>query len=150
MRKLCVVFLAVLVVAMPALAGDKAKCEGNGEDCMKKMSEKLAHKAWLGIEMDGTEDGHFRITKVIKDSPAAHAGFQKGDILLSMNGHDYSKDNMKAVKMQWSEVKPGSKAKYTVLRKGGKLELKAKLGSLPADYQKKYIQEHLTKFHQEG
>ena len=152
-RSLCI-FVVVLIVAMavPGFAGEKhhKKCDGTPDECKKKMAASFADKAWLGIEMDGTDDGHFKITKVLSDSPAAKAGFEKGDVLLAMNGHDYSKDNMKAVKMQWSELKPGSKAKYTVLRKGGKLEIKAKLGKMPAEYQKKYIKEHLAKYHQES
>ena len=152
-RSLCLV-IAVLIMAMavPGMAGEKhhKKCDGTPDDCKKKMAAKFADKAWLGIEMDGTDDGHYKITKVVSDSPAAQAGFEEGDVLLAMNGQDYSKDNMKAVKAAWSELKPGSKAKYTVLRKGGKIDIKAKLGSIPADHQKKYIKEHLAKYHQES
>lgn len=152
-RSLCLV-VAVLIMAMavPGMAGDKHQksCDGTPEECKKKLASKLAHKAWLGIEMETTDDGHYRITKVIADSPAAQAGLEQGDILLAMNGEDYSKGNMKAVKTEWSQLEPGSTAKYIVLRKGGKLKVKATLGTLPVEYQKKYIQEHLAKYHQES
>jgi len=147
-----VVAILIMAMAVPGMAGEKChkKCDGTPEECKKKMAAKFAQKAWLGIEMDSTEDGHFKITKVVSDSPAAKAGFEKGDVLIAMNGQDYSKDNMKAVKAEWSELEPGSKAKYTVLRKGGKIQLKAKLDTLPIEYQKKYIKEHLAKYHQES
>ena len=152
-RSLCIV-VAILIMAMavPGMAGEKCdkKCDGTPDECKAKMLQKFAEKPWLGIEMDSKKDGHYTITKVVSDSPAAKAGFEKGDVLLAINGQDYSKDNMKAVKQAWSELKPGSKAKYTVLRKGGKLDLKAKLGTMPMEYQKKYIQEHMEKYHQES
>jgi len=147
-RSLCIaVVILIVAMAVPGLAGEKhhKKCDGTPEECKKKMAASFAEKAWLGIEMDGTEDGYYKITKVLADSPAAKAGFEKGDVLLAINGQDYSKGNMKAVKMEWSKLKPGSKAKYTVLRKGGKLQIKAKLGNMPAEYQKKYIKEHFAK-----
>lgn len=152
-RSLCVV-VAILIMAMalPGLAGEKSKkkCDGTPDEYKKKLTQKLAEKPWLGIEMDSKKDGHYTITKVISDSPAEKAGFEKGDVLLAINGQDYSKDNMKAVKKAWSELKPGSKAKYTVLRKSGKLTLKAVLGTMPIEYQKKYIEEHMAKYHQDS
>lgn len=152
-RSLCVV-VAILIMAMavPGMAGEKCnkKCDGTPEECTKKLTQKFAEKPWLGIEMANKKDGQTTITKVVSDSPAEKAGFEKGDVLLAINGQAYSKDNMKAVKKAWSELKPGSKAKYTVLRKGGKLTLKAQLGTMPIEYQKKYIEEHMAKYHQDS
>ena len=149
------VTIAALMIAFgaaPGFAGEKQhkKCDAPKEQCKKKLAAKFSHKAWLGIEMDTTKDGHYKITKVVSESPAAKAGFAKGDILLSMNGEDYSEKNMKAVKKLWSALEPGAKAKYTVLRSGEKIRFNAKLGSLPVEYQKKYMHEHFEKFHQES
>lgn len=149
MRKLCVVFLAVLVVAMPALAGDKAKCDGNGEDCMKKMSEKLAHKAWLGIEYETDESGHWVVEKVVPNSPAQKAGFEQGDVMLAVNDVKYSKDNKKELSAVYSKLEPGSSATYWVKRDGGKVKLEATLGSVPKDMQAKWINEHMENYHPE-
>ena len=155
-RSLCMtITIAALIIAFGAavgIAGEKQhkKCDAPKEQCKKKMAAKFSHKAWLGIEMDATKDGHYKITRVVPESPAAKAGFAKDDLLLSMNGEDYSEKNMKAVKKMWSALEPGAKAKYTVLRSGEKIGLKAKLGSLPVEYQKKYMHEHFEKFHQES
>ena len=143
------VFLAVLVVAMPALAGDKAKCEGNGEDCMKKMSEKLAHKAWLGIEYDTDDSGHWVVSKVESDSPAQKAGFEKGDVMLAVDGVKYSKENKSELKAVYSKLEPGSSATYYVKRGDKKVKLDATLGSVPKDLQAKWINEHMENNHPE-
>ena len=148
-RHLWIALLLIVAVAAPGLAGGKhhKKCDADPADCVKKMKQKFADKAWLGIEMNTTDDGRYQITAVVPDSPAATAGFVEGDIILSMNGHNYSETDKKAVKVAWSEVEPGSKAVYVVLRKGGKIKLKAKLDHVPEAYQKKWIKEHLAKYH---
>ena len=143
------VVVLVMLVAMPGFAGEKGKCAGDGEDCLKKMTQKLQHKAWLGIEYDTTEHGRWAISKVVPNSPAENAGFEKGDILLAVNGVDYSKDNKKAMKAVYSEFEPGSQATYVVKRKGGKVKLQATLGKVPKDLQAKWINEHMSKHHPE-
>lgn len=144
------VVVLMLAVAMPMFAGEKGKkCEGSGEDCVKKMKAKYEHKAWLGIEYEATEHGRWAISKVVSDSPAEKAGFEKGDVILAVNGVEYSKENKKAVKAVYSELEPGSTATYVVKRQGGKVKLEATLGSVPKDLQKKWIQAHMTDYHPE-
>ena len=149
MKKLCVVLLAMLVLATPALAGDKGKCEGSGEDCLKKMEKKIAHKAWLGIEYDTDESGHWVVSKVVPNSPAQKAGFEKGDVMLAVNDVKYSKDNKKALSAVYSKLEPGSSTTYWVKRADGKVKLDATLGSVPKDLQAKWINEHMEKNHPE-
>ena len=151
MKRASVLLVVVLVmaVAMPAFAGEKGKCAGSGENCLKKMSQKIQNKAWLGIEYDTNEHGRWEIAKVVPNSPAENAGFEKGDILLAVNGVEYSKDNKKALQAVYSELEPGSRATYVVKRKGGKVKLKATLGNVPKDLQAKWTNEHMSKNHPE-
>jgi len=151
MKRLSGVFVValVMVVAMSLSAGDKGNCESSGEDCLKKMQYKLQHQAWLGIEFDTTEDGYWKITEVVPDSPAAKAGFENGDVLLAINGVKLSKENKKAVKEAFSKLEPGSEATYVVKRESGKVKLEATLGHVPENLQAKWIQEHMSKYHPE-
>lgn len=151
MKRLSGVFVVALVmlVAMNLSAGDKGNCESSGEDCLKKMQYKLQHQAWLGIEFDTTEDGYWKITEVVPDSPAAKAGFESGDVLLAINGVKLSKENKKAVKEAFSKLEPGSEATYVVKRESGKVKLEATLGHVPENLQAKWIQEHMSKYHPE-
>ena len=147
MKKLVAVLVLVLVVALPAMAGEKGKCAGSGEDCLKKMSQKMAHKAWLGIEYDTNEQGRWVVEDVYKGSPAQKAGFEQGDVLLAINGVEYSKGNKPALKEVYSKLEPGSQAKYVVERQGGKVKLAATLGSVPQEVQAKWINEHMKNHH---
>ena len=142
------ILLTALAVSMSAVAGGE-KCKGAAEDCMHKMKTKLAHKPWLGIEYDKNEHGQMVIKKVHTDSPADQAGFQKGDILLAMQGEEYSKANKKALKAVWASVEPGSDVQYVVKRQGAKVELDATLAHVPKDLQKKWIAEHMKSDHPE-
>jgi len=142
------VVVLMLAVAMPMFAGEKGKkCEGSGEDCLKKMKTKFENKAWLGIEYEATEHGRWAISEVMKGSPAEKAGFEKGDVILAVNGVEYSKENKKAVSAVYSKLEPGSTTTYVVKRQGGKVKLDATLGHVPVDVQKKWIQAHLTEYH---
>ena len=149
MKKLFAIMVVMLIVALPAAAGDKAKCKGSGEDCLAKMKTKLAEKPWLGIEYETDEHGHWVVKKVYDGSPAQAAGFQKGDILLAMDGVKYSNDNKKELKAVYSKLEPGSSATYYVKRGEGKVKLEATLGTVPTEMQAKWINEHMEKYHPE-
>ncbi len=64
MRKVFALLVMVLFLAMPALAGEKGKCKGSGEDCLTKMKAKYSEMAWLGISYDTDEKGHWVVDKV--------------------------------------------------------------------------------------
>ena len=148
---LFIIAALVLAVALPTFAGEKhKKCDASAEECLKHMKEKLAKKAWLGIEMDGTEEGYYTITKVVEGSPAETAGFAAGDVLLAMNGVSYAEDNGKEIKAAWGEVSPGSTAVFVVKRDGEKTKLKAELAHVPDEMAKKWISKHMEKYHSEA
>src|SRR5688500_2377837 len=90
----------VLALSMPVSAGSGGK-KGTAEvgTCMKEMYSKVKDRGWVGVEMDEVkETGQTQITRVVDESPAQKAGFQKGDIILAINGVKASKDNHEAVK----------------------------------------------------
>ena len=149
MKKLFAILVVMLIVAMPTMAGEKGKCAGSGEDCLKKMEQKIAHKAWLGIEYETDDSGRWVVTDVVDNSPAQKAGFQKGDVMLAVNGEKYSKENKKALSAAYSKLEPGSTAQYIVKRGDGKVKLDATLGSVPKDLQAKWIHEHMDNNHPE-
>jgi predicted metalloprotease with PDZ domain len=147
MRKVFALLVMVLLLAMPAMAGEKGKCAGSGEDCLTKMKAKYSEMAWLGIGYDTDEKGHWVVDKVYDNSPAQNAGFQKGDILLAVNDVKYSKDNKQELKAVYATFEPGTKTTYWVKREGEKVKLEATLASVPEDLQKLWIAEHMEHSH---
>lgn len=147
MKKL-MIMLAALAVSMSAVAGGE-RCNHDGEEELAKLQAKYAAKPWLGIEYDKTDYGQMVVKKVHANSPAEQAGFQKGDILLTMEGEEYSKANKKAIKALYTDIKPGSEVQYVVKRQGAKVELDATMAHVPTDLQKKWIAEHMKENHPE-
>lgn len=144
-------FLAVALLlagASGVVAGAKEKCNADPAECKAKMKAKLAAKGWLGVEMDKNDDGKVAVTKVFPDSPAAAAGFEKGDVFVAVNGVSYyAEDAAAKKKLQKAWGGPGSDVAFTVKRAGAKKTLDATLGTIPPEVTKKWIDEHLKTHH---
>jgi len=150
-------FVAVAVVVTLLLAGgvvagekkhEKKDCTVSAEECLAKMKAKIASKPWLGIEYD-EKDGHYVITEVVNGSPAAQAGFLKGDILVAVNGASYCKSDEGKKKLQaaWSELELGSEAVWVVKRDGEKVKMKVTMGNVPPEVAKEWIHKHMKEYH---
>ena len=143
MKKLLVLVLAALLFPLSAAAGGDKQRTACGAECVEKLQAKYANKAWLGVEYDKTDSGYYKIKAVHPGSPAEKAGFQAGDIMLAMNGVEYTKANKKAVKAAWSEVSVGTEVNYKVKRQGEKVGLVATLDNVPADLQAQWIADYV-------
>ena len=149
MKRAMSVLVVVLLVAMAAAAGETKKCDGAGEDCLKKLTAKYQEMAWLGIAYDVDEDGRWVVSEVVPASPAAAAGFEVGDVLLAVDGEKYSKENKAALKALYASFEPGSQATYVVLRQDAKVKLTPTFGHVPPELQKKWIAKHMQEQHPE-
>lgn len=144
MKKL-LILLTALAVSLAAVAGEKH--QGSAEDCLAKMQAKYAEKPWLGVKYGKNDNGQTIVKKVFADSPAEEAGFQNGDILLAMQGVEYTKANKTAIKSAYADIKPGSEVRYMVERQGAEVEINATMAHVPKELQKKWIAEHLKSDH---
>jgi len=122
----------VMAIALPALAGSDDRCEKGTQECLDHMAMTLKDKGWVGIELDRSEAGQLSIERVVDDSPAAAAGFEKGDVLVALDGVAFGADNHAQMKAKWHEMVPGKTVRYTVMRHGKKKSLDVTLAS-PTD-----------------
>ena len=134
----------IMVMAVPATAGDANKCTASTQDCLNHMAKNLNDRGWVGIEMDDKGGvGMMVITKVIDDSPAQKAGFKVGDTLVAVNGVEFSEDNEKELKDIQYAMTPGADFTYTVSRKGSRVDLDVELGQLPDDVKAQWVGSHM-------
>lgn len=143
--------LMVAIVALPVFAGPKEgkdkKCTASTQDCLDKMVQKMKTRGWVGIEMDeGKGAKTISITKVVPGSPAEAAGFQVGDVLVSLDGNKFA-DNTEekcatcaAMKENWV---PGRKVHYVVSRGGREVAVDPVLGHIPSDVMATWIGQHM-------
>ncbi len=76
-----------------------------------------------------TDDGHshaFKVYSIIKDSPAAEAGMQKGDIIEAIDDHPASSFTLEQIRQMFKEAE-GKKHWLTVRRNGTVLTAKIRL-----------------------
>jgi membrane-associated protease RseP (regulator of RpoE activity) len=76
--------LALLVWAAPAAAWEP-KCPLDIATCLGQF-ERMKERPWLGILVDVDSLGHRTIQGTEAGSPAERAGFQKGDVLETIEG----------------------------------------------------------------
>jgi serine protease Do len=113
------------------------------------MIAKYQQKGWLGVELDKADNGRWAVARVFPDSPAEKAGFKAGDVFVSVNGVEMSKDNKDALKKAKHSMTPGSRASYVVARQGSKVKLNAELGSVPTEVIAEWVGEHMIHDHTE-
>ena len=144
-KKLMPALVAVVVLAGGAtLAQSPEKCDGELEQCIKYIAEKLKASGWVGVELERREeDGDFEIVKVIPHSPAKKAGIRKGDILRAINDMSLCELQGKTLaeaRLKWT---PGVSLTYTIERGGEDRQIKITLEAMPAPVLARYIGEHI-------
>jgi S1-C subfamily serine protease len=120
-----------------------------GEKCAKEAKAHAAHAAvaekakhgWLGLELDKSASGYV-VTGVAANSPAAEAGFQKGDVLVAFNGIALTDANKDALKKAKAGITVGSRVTYTVSRAGAQRQVTAKLAEVPKEVLARWEKEY--------
>jgi serine protease Do len=97
-------------------------------------------RGWLGVQIQQVtpqiakslglpKDEGALVADVTAGGPAAQAGFQQGDVILSFNGHDISK--VRDLPIVVAETPVGQVAKVHVWRKSGETDLSATVAQMP-------------------
>ncbi len=97
-------------------------------------------RGWLGVYIQGIDEDLAKnldleahkgalVAQVTSDSPAAAAGIEQGDVILSYNGKEIS--DLRDLTMAVSDTAPGTGAKLVVWRDGSEKTLDVEIGQLP-------------------
>jgi serine protease Do len=83
------------------------------EELVRTGTQKAARRPWLGLN-SLEEDGRVKVMQVNEESPAAQAGIEAGDIILSINGE--SVESLEGFyRKLWAGGPAGSEFRLTVL-----------------------------------
>ncbi len=148
MRKLVLVLVVALAVGSVALAGDYKCTKGVADDtqnCLNMMAAKMEKRGWVGLHLDQTEDGAYKVELVVEESPAEAAGFAVGDKLVALNGIRFDEANEEALHKEWENMTPGKEVTYTVARGSKDVTIEVTLAPLPDEVLAQAVGEHMLK-----
>lgn len=144
LRGTAVAVVLLLASSGAALAGGEHCAEKHTQASYDEMAKKYASHGYLGIETEKNAAGVYAVSKIAPGSPAEKAGFQKGDVLVALNGARFGDDNKEAVKKAKSQLAPGKAATYTVTRGGSEKQLTATLSTVPREVLAQWVGEHVV------
>ena len=106
------------------------------------IANGTVERGWLGVQIQpvtpevaeslGLESqGGALVASVVPDSPAEHAGFRAGDIVLSMDGE--ALEDPKALSRRVGDASAGTSSTFRVQRSGEVTDLEVKIGRMPGE-----------------
>lgn len=98
----------------------------------RMFSNGTGSRSQLGIKPED-KDGKVRIAEVVKNSAAAKAGLQAGDIIVNIDGNDISKAD--DVYNRLRRKRSGNEVRVLVLRDGEEKEITAKMQEGPRTFE---------------
>jgi serine protease Do len=101
-------------------------------------------RGWLGVHIQGLDEDLAKslglddakgalVAEVTPDSPAASAGFKRGDVVLSYAGHEI--DELRDLTSAVADTRAGTDVDVVVWRDGGEKTLKVEIGQMPGEEQ---------------
>jgi len=107
------IFLLLEIAPVASAAG---RCTGTASVCEQNIRAMMLGRKYLGVRFGDTRWG-LTVKSIIEDSPAAKAGLRIGDRILTVNGIDCSKADMRRFKTVLGGVK-AARVTIAVLRLG--------------------------------
>ena len=95
------------------------------------QSVNVAMADALHLPPGSSDDRGALIASVEPDAPAAKAGLQPGDVIVTVNGQHIGNNRELAIDV--SQLPPGTHASLSVLRNGKPQTIDVVIGTLPAD-----------------
>ena len=134
--------MKILVIPRGDDDADIAEGEEGGERRIIVKTMDGEDRGWLGVRLDalneqlgdyfGVKDGAgVLVTEVVEDSPAAKAGLLAGDVIVKVGDEQTASPD--GLHEAMGDTRPGDDLALTVLRKGARKTITAKLGEMPED-----------------
>ena len=145
---------SLVLVVLPAIAGDEhaenadyeKKCGADAQACLSWMADYYKGRGWAGVSLEMSDDGLY-VSEVHKGTPAAKAGVKTGDVLVAINGIEYSDENKEKMGALQEKMVPGAEFTYTIARNGKNKEVSFALDEMPMDVVARQVGMHMLNDH---
>lgn len=134
-KRLSILLFAAALTLVPLLAGEGEgyhKCDKGTQECLDALASHLDGRGWAGVDADQSPRGPV-ISLVYEGTPAHRKGIRKGDVLIAVNGIEFSPENMEKLGALEAEMLPGKTFELTFDRDGKTRDVSVTLEAMP-DY----------------
>ncbi|HSN68012.1 MAG TPA: PDZ domain-containing protein [Thermoanaerobaculia bacterium] len=137
----------LIAAAIPPVVLGGEPCPLPARECEAQIRQMLGGRRYLGVRFEKTRFG-LMIRSVVEGSPAAVAGFLPDDLIVSVNGRNVTRIEIRELKELFRQ-KAGMDGTLTfvVTRYGRIRRLHAKLGAMPTAAIDKIVEAHLREAH---
>lgn len=144
-RRLIIGLLA-LAMSLPIAAAEQPRCTGDPRECEREIRDFLVGRKYFGVKMENSKWGPVVIS-VVTDSAADIAGLEPGDRVISVNGHDCTKEGVKRFKELMASSRDSSRIMITLMRAGRILQRHTKMSPITPEQIQKIVDQHLKSAH---
>jgi predicted metalloprotease with PDZ domain len=133
--------LALLALAGAVAPAGAGECAYEAQVCLDHLA-RMRDRGYAGVDLDsGAGESGWVVRKVYAGTPAAAAGIQIGDVLVSIGGIRLG-DQQEMQKLD-SLMKPGEIVRFTVSRDGVERTFEVRLMRMPDDVFARFVGEHM-------
>ena len=123
------VALAVVAASLALFNAPDVRADGGDEGYLGVYMQRLTSDVRKGLDLDVDEG--VLISGVDEDGPAALAGIEDGDVIISFNGKEV--DSPRDLRRAVAKVSPGEKVDVELIRDGKKQTIEVTVGERPDD-----------------
>jgi predicted metalloprotease with PDZ domain len=139
---ICLTFVS----ALAATAAEKNECSSTAAECDREIRQIMAGRRFLGLTITDLLPG-IVVQAVVRDSPAARAGFRAGDKLIAVNGRSLTKSRVGDFKQIIADPKHNGRMRMIVFRRGTFRNIEVRLEPYTKEQLDKIVAAHLAQSH---
>lgn len=138
----------LLSSALPIVALAGEACPLPARECEAQIRQMLGGRRYLfGVRFEKTRYG-IVIRSIAEGSPADAAGFLEDDLIISVNGRNVTRSEIRELKEVFRESgRKDGKLTFLVTRYGQIRRVQARLGTMPKEAIDRIVEAHLREGH---
>jgi len=140
------ILLAAWIAGAALLIADEPKCNGTARECEQQIRQFLGGKRFLGATIRDRNPG-LVVEALTPGGPAARAGLQVGDRLITCNAKTLTSATPREFKQILADARENGKLRMIVWRRGRYEVIDTKLEPYTKEQIEKIIAGHLSQSH---
>jgi predicted metalloprotease with PDZ domain len=145
-RSIARILIAAWVAGAALAIADEQKCNGSARECEQQIRQFLSGRRFLGATIRDRNPG-LVIEALTPGGPAARAGLQVGDRLITCNSKTLTSATPREFKQLLADARESGKLRMIVWRRGRYEVIDARLEPYTKEQIEKIITAHLSQSH---